>query len=245
LRTDPVGKEAYEKFKNASAKDAVEMLMADTEVGRALRGNVLYYKWSNGGCVLVWKSNLLTLIEIAPKLTLPSPNNEEASLRPVFEKAGIKAMKQEGEDCTVYAGMYLTQYWQATTGKMVTNRNEFLNLLKQSGKNSPNDVLFDEEIVAALKHQHGKIPTVLKMAGVTRFLLIELIKEMIRKGRPVLIDVKGSKYKGHRVLCIGFTTKDGNTTFHYIDSNGLYIDHGYKTVPEYGVDVTSDCIWIE
>lgn len=106
-----------------------------------------------------------------------------------------------------------------------------------------NNVLFDGTLVKGFTQLHGKVPNMVRTDSGNRRLNIEIIKEMLRKGRPVIVDVVGGGgYWSHSILCIGFTTENGKTTFQSIDSNRLHIDNGYRTDAHVS---SGTCIWIE
>lgn len=234
--------EENKKYQGMLPKDAVEFLLADTETSNMARQAILRLVKYNHDQRICNDANFKTPMDVISELQLPSLQDEVISLRPVLEKSGIKAMKQQGNTCTTYAGMYLTQYWQAVTSKKVITRTEFLNVLEKVG--NPNaEFLFDTFLVKALADLQGKKPNVLYIETQNGKLNRELMKHMLRKGRPIVISESGGPGKmSHELLCIGFTTENGNTTFQCIDSNGLHIDSGYRTAKSYSGGL---CIWFD
>lgn len=240
--TEALNSEEQKGFQRMPAKKAAEFLSENTEAGNIARQAILHLVKYNSGEALVNNSNFKTPMDIVAELELPSPQDEIVSLRPVLEKAGIKAMKQQGDDCTVYAGMYLTQYWQAVSNRNSINRAEFLELLVKTGR-TPAEFLHHYQLAKAIGTLHSKKPNVLVINTRNSKLDRELIKHMLRKGRPVLIQAdRGAGQKWHAILCIGFTTEAGKTTFQCIDSNGLDVDNGYRTETSAS---NATCIWIE
>jgi hypothetical protein len=230
-------------FKKMPAGKAAEAILENTETGNMLRQSILHLVKYNEGEMLYKNSSFKAPMDVLAELELPSPKDEVFTLRPILEKAGIKAMKQQGNTCTTYAGMYLTQYLHAVAGKKVLSRNEFLDALAKNGR-ATSDFLFPHELAKGLTSLHGKKPNWLQIDTRNYRLDTELAKHMLRKGRPLLVKESGGTGKMyHAMLCIGFTTKDGETTFQCIDSNGLHVDNGYRTLA--GSICGASCVWFD
>jgi len=174
-------------------------------------------------------------------------NYEEAetiSLRPQFEKFGIKSIHQTPEGCEKYAGYSLACYLLQKDGKPKPTFAAYNSAFTKSGTSG------QAAVVAAIGQLAGKKPTVAYIpADLGYEYQIAWVKHYLRKGIPLLMGYRDEKAKrGHRVVATGFSDtpipKEGTSgvSIEYLDSYGTSDGDGgyhYRWLGEYYA------VWLE
>ena len=113
----------YKKLEQFDAKERQQLLINnDPDYMRYLKSSKSHWiqdkHWKKG--IPAWETHKkLDLIE--------KTENEHVSLRPEFEKLGIKAEQQVGGTCTLYSAYKLFEYTYKKNGKKMVSRNQFKN----------------------------------------------------------------------------------------------------------------------
>ena len=161
-------------------------------------------------------------IELLRKIEIKE-GDEKVSLRSDFEKVGVVAHQQTTDACFQHASYHAYQY-QLKKNKLPAPSYE--GFIQMSGGGAGY-----AKAMFNFKLPDGRKPQIydLNLGGVAQ-LERELVKHQLRNGIPCIISVIIPNIPGHVVLAIGFETKDGKTTFEYLDSNRVWQDKGYRTI---------------
>lgn len=154
---------------------------------------------------------------------------EKVSLRPEFERVGVKATQQVGDTCSTYSAQHLFQYAYLAAGKNPPTTATLMALTGTNGVKVP--PLYTLRAMAQYNRQRGyPTPKVVSFNGFSSLnekLFFELVKHQLRSKRAV---VASNNTNSHAIVIVGFhTTADGKTIWEYLDSNRVWQDKGYKT----------------
>jgi hypothetical protein len=199
---------------------------------------------------------LIPLLEsITPK---PPGTAETVSLRPEFEKLGVKPLRQVGNTCAIYTARHIMDFY---TKKGLAPVIDFDKIKNTIDKEDAARDLEDPQGTAERIARHAKlgisdnmysysqvirraIKSVPKMVNNEWEYLpasIEFIKQEIRNGRPVSVGgqtVRDGQTRGHQQLVVGFKTPDQelkSTQLEVLDSNAagyIWINATTACAPE-------------
>jgi hypothetical protein len=178
------------------------------------------------------------LESITPK---PPGTAEAVSLRPEFEKLGVKPLHQVGNTCSIYTARHIMDFYTKKGLAPVIDFDKIKNTIdsEQAKEDLENPQEAAERdlrwaklgIEKGYSYSHvinNVIKSVPKMVNNEWRGLparIEFIKHEIRNGRPVSVSgevIKDGQVYGHQQLVIGFKTPDQeekSTQFEVLDSN--------------------------
>jgi hypothetical protein len=179
------------------------------------------------------------LESITPK---PPGTAETVSLRPEFEKLGVKPLRQVGNTCAIYTARHIMDFY---TKKGLAPIIDFDKIKNKIDREDAERDLKDPQGTAQRIANHAKrgiddnmysysqvidnvirsVPKMVNNEWVGLPASIEFIKQEIRNGRPVSVSgqtvIDGRAY-GHQQLVIGFKTPDqelNSTQLEVLDSN--------------------------
>lgn len=207
-----------EKFKNMGAAEVQGLLLKnDAALLQYIEqfDNATFQGWKHITAKSPW--DLVRTMEIKPIV------NEKVSLRPEFEKLGVRSKKQVGYSCIGYTYHNLFQYLAAKHHGV--NPSIAAVLAPGVPDNRPNQT----QCLEVFQKHNGWLPKMQELSTSIKALDIEILKHELRNGKPCTI----SWWNGgpHHSLAVGFEVKDGVTTFEILDTNGVENGGGYKTIP--------------
>lgn len=201
--------DVVERFKaddpDLKALSAICERLYESEELRALEKDPQFDKWVSSA------------LDLLPTLGMET-KDEVVSLRPEFEKLGVVAHQQVGTTCVVHAAYHMYQYQCRKAGLAVPSYRDFERRMKGGFVSH----------LSVIRGADGRRLKMLKLGTLGLGALDrEVIKDQLRKGHPCMIRLE---HKNHSVLAVGFTTKNGKTTFEYLDSGRTWENKGYHTV---------------
>jgi hypothetical protein len=182
-----------------------------------------------------WRKFNLNYFDIAHLMEIKDADVEErVSLRPEFERLGVKAREQEKNLCTMYSAQHLGQYLFLSKEKRPPTIAELKARVapmwnwNTSGGSTP-----CEYLIKALEQKMGNRINVVWIQGSPSIkLTYEVAKHQLRNGHPIRAQVWetiGSSGGWHVVVIVGFHSKNGRTTWEALNSNHTSRDGGYTT----------------
>jgi hypothetical protein len=182
--------------------------------------------------------SIIPLMEVKP-LT----EEEKVSLRPEFERLGVKAFQQVGDTCSLYSTQHLLQYAFAAAGMKAPSPNELMRLTGTDGVKVPTPILIQAATKASAPA--GKVPHTMQFTGfsgnLSTKMFHEMVKHQIRNKRAVQVATADCT---HAIVIVGFHTKDKKTTWEFLNSNRIWQDNGYSTIKGIS-DITAFSLWFE
>lgn len=156
----------------------------------------------------------------------PDNEPEKVSLRPKFEKLGVRAAKQIGGTCTVYSAHHLFQYACLSAGWPALSIDELKRRVIPDPRIERGQII--DEINALNATSPKRVTTQWLGGGMSR-LTVAAIKHLLRQGKACRIGEILPKNAGdHAEVVVGFETHaDGTTTWELLNSNRVEVDKGY------------------
>lgn len=180
--------------------------------------------------------------DLVGELEIKDPTPEKVSLRPEFERLGVRSQQQVYNSCIMYSTHNLIQFLAKKHKLRTPSIQELLagRILDPKAEcTGPNT----RTCLETFERINGVRVNVQSLGIFHRELNHELLKNQLRLGRPCLVGVPGA----HQMLAVGFEVDaHGNTTLELLDTNRVYQDGGYRKYPLNSVNVGGDIsAWIE
>lgn len=235
--TSPIAKE----FFKMSAKDAAQLLTNPPEGDGARFLEAKKLRWDIIHRTRFFSSSMPAFNEqTADGFVYPSdmlkginleniPLNEKVSLRPEFEKYGIKPMSESFKEigCEYQACYKIMNFWLSKKNMPKVTLDEFWRVGSNtpyhydfrvtSTMNNGSKTITPPAFGKMLRYRIGIQPKQMTLITMNKPLSYELAKEMLRKGRPIIADIPSNIGYRHVVAIVGFETKDGATQFEVLD----------------------------